>query len=189
MNTRDIINRLTYHHFKPKLMFVILLFVLTGCHHSNHTQKPVSSSPPKASIHKPAYAVKPNGGDAGMGHRLLSYAVTNLTDSVRTLYGYPKIVLMDSLRKPIKNIKMRESAGSYFQLFKKPQKVRIAPDSVASFEIAYTVIQTAHYPCLNVSYISISLPGDDHSFVFHRKMRICGGYLRVAPFKKGKSMD
>lgn len=119
-----------------------------------------------------------------MGHRVLSYDITNRTDSVIILYGYPNIVLLDSLKKPVKNVKVLKSEGTYFQVFKKPEKISIYPDSSATMQIEYDVIRHYDWPCPKVSYIEISLPGDTSTYTFAKTFNPCGKNIQVTPVRK-----
>lgn len=165
----------------PQPFFTILLLMLlflSACNQSKPSGEKSGLKP------QPRFELRRAMGDAGMGHRVLSYDIINRTDSVLTLYGYPDITLLDSLKNPIKNIKVLKSEGTYFQAFKKPEKVSISPDSSATMQLEYDVIRHYDRPCPRVSYIRISLPGDTNSYTFDKTFNPCGGNVQVTPVRE-----
>ncbi|MBE8989731.1 DUF4232 domain-containing protein [Nostoc sp. LEGE 12450] len=52
--------------------------------------------------------------DAGVGNVALTYAFTNNASSPCTLYGYPRLALLDAKDRPLQGIKVIRSKDTYF---------------------------------------------------------------------------
>lgn len=173
---------LNHKKWEKVLIILFATFLIYACHNTTRTSHDSSAG---ARLKPVPFSVRQGRIDAGMGHRVINFIITNKTDSAISMYGYPDITLLDSLKRPYTNIKVLKSGSSYFRAFRSPEHISLQPDSIASFEFSYDVIRVNDHPCPKVSYISFQLPGDTNTFIFSKEFNPCGGHISVAPIQKG----
>lgn len=127
-----------------------------------------------------------DGGDAGMGHRLVTLGVQNVGAQACSFTGYPTVTLFDGRNRPVTTIKIDKHPGSYLSSGRAPTPVNLAPQAKGYFYLAWTVVPNegaGETVCPDVASIRFSAPGDTSAIAYSQALTPCGGRMDVSPVR------
>lgn len=127
-----------------------------------------------------------DGGDAGMGHRLVTLGVQNIGPQACSITGYPTVTLLDGRGRSVTTIKIDQHPGSYLSSGRAPTPVNLAPQSKGYFDLAWTVVPNegaGEKVCPNVASIRFTAPGDTGSTTYAQALTPCGGRMDLSPIR------
>jgi hypothetical protein len=127
-----------------------------------------------------------DGGDAGMGHRLVTLGVQNTGLQACSITGYPTVTLLDGRGRSVTTIRMDPHPGSYLRGGMAPAPVNLAPQAKGYFDMAWTVVPNegaGEKVCPDVASIRFGAPGDTGSTTFAQALTPCGGRMDLSPVR------
>ena len=127
-----------------------------------------------------------DGGDAGMGHRLVTLGVQNVGAQACSITGYPTVTLLDGRGRSVTSIKIDQHPGSYLRGGMAPTPVNLAPQAKGYFDLAWTVVPNegaGEKVCPGVTSIRFVAPGDVSFTTFAQALTPCGGRMDVSPVR------
>lgn len=127
-----------------------------------------------------------NGGDAGMGHRLVTLGVQNTGPQACSITGYPTVTLLDGRGRSVTTIRIDQHPGSYLRGGMAPTPVDLAPQTKGYFDLAWTVVPNegaGEKVCPGVASVRFVAPGDTSSTTFAQALTPCGGRMDVSPVR------
>lgn len=158
--------------------------------HAGATTSAVASSgAPAARCAADSLTVSPLIIDAAAGNRYLRIGLRNTGHSACTLIGFPGLVLSDSTGHVVKGIRVEHDTATHFGQSGGPTLVTVAPDSLASFDMAWGVVAGESGGCPRVGNIEVVPPDAPPSAKARGKIKIptwlCGARARVSPVMAG----
>lgn len=126
------------------------------------------------------------GGDAGMGNRVMVLGVVNTSARTCSLAGYPAVAVLDRQGRVLTAIRSEQSPGNYFRNAERPRPVEVAAGAKAYFDIAWNVVpheDQGETACPTVTRLQVTAPGDTGAMALERELTPCGGRVRVSPFR------
>ena len=127
-----------------------------------------------------------DGGDAGMGHRLVTLGVQNTAPEACSITGYPAVTLQNSRGRTVTTIRIDQHPGSYLRGGMAPTPVDLGSQAKAYFDLAWTVVPSegaGEKVCPEVASIRFAAPGDAASTTFTQALTPCGGRMDVSPIR------
>lgn len=127
-----------------------------------------------------------DGGDAGMGHRLVTLGVQNVGAQACSFTGYPTVTLLDGRSRPVTTVQIDKHPGSYLSSGRAATPVNLAPQAKGYFDLAWTVVPNegaGETVCPDVASIRFSAPGDTSAIAYSQALTPCGGRMDVSPVR------
>jgi membrane-bound inhibitor of C-type lysozyme len=127
-----------------------------------------------------------DGGDAGMGHRLVTLAVQNTGPQACSITGYPTVTLLDGSGRSVTTVRIERHPGSYLRGGMAATPVNLLPEAKGYFDLAWTVVPSegaGEKVCPSVTSIRFSAPGDISFTTFAQALTPCGGRMDVSPIR------
>ena len=138
--------------------------------------------------------LSPEGGDAGMGHRVAVIGVQNTGAQACSVAGYPGVALIDAKGRAVTTVRVDQNPGNYFGgggSDGAPTPVTLAPQAKAYFDVAWTVVPNegaGQTVCPTVATIRLTAPADvaaarKASVTLAQTFSPCGGRVQVRPLR------
>ena len=150
---------------------------------------PASAPPPAApaACRTGDLSVAKVSSDAGAGQRYGTYAFVNTGPEACTLQGYPTVVLFDQDGQRADSVTAVQTEAAYNNVGGPPQATTLAPRGKAVFFTSFTGIQATDKPCVTVSRLQITPPGNTQAIELQDALSICTGQFRVSPVRRGSA--
>jgi len=143
---------------------------------------PASAPPCKG----PQLQLDDAGGDAGMGNRVTIVGVRNLGAAACSLTDYPSVTLVDDRSQPLTTVRTETGPGSYFRSGQTPSAVTLVSGGRVWFDVAWNVVPheaDGESVCPTAARIRMTAPNDTSPVWLDRRLKPCGGVIRVTPFR------
>ena len=121
--------------------------------------------------------------DAGAGHRVVTYGVVNNGPAACTLTGYPTLTLIDADGRRTDAINVVQTDQAFYNVGGPAQPVTLAPSGKGVFFLSFAGIQATDKPCIAVSKLDVTPPGNTQSIELSDTLQICTGEARLSPIR------
>lgn len=148
---------------------------------------PVPATPVIAPCSGQQLKLSSEGGDAGMGHRVVIIGVQNIGTQTCGVSGYPGITLLNPHGRSLSTVRIEQNASSYLSSGSGPSPVTLAPQAKAFFDIAWTVVPNegaGETVCPTAATIRFTTPSDTASVDLAQSFTPCGGRIQVRPLRQ-----
>jgi hypothetical protein len=123
------------------------------------------------------------GTDAGAGQRVVAYALINNGRTPCALRGYPTVDLFDPDGRRLESVQVVQSEANTLNTGGPPQEVDVPPGGRAVFFLGFTGAQVTDKPCVAVSRLQVTPPGNTQALELQDTLQICTGQARLTPVR------
>ena len=122
--------------------------------------------------------------DAGAGQRSGVYGFINTGPEACMLQGYPTVLLFDADGNQTDQVTAVQSPATYGAAGGPPQPVTLAPHARAVFFTSFTGIQATDKPCVAISRLQVTPPGNTQAIDLQDTLSVCTGVFHVSPVRR-----
>ena len=130
------------------------------------------------------------GGDAGMGNRVNTLALTNTGPSACVIGGYPTVGVLDGTGAPLANVVAERGPDNYFSKGSAPLTVSLKAGAKAVFDLAWNVVPheaEGETVCPTARTVRVTVAGDATPLDLAQTFTPCGGRVRVSPLRAAEA--
>jgi hypothetical protein len=121
--------------------------------------------------------------EAGAGHRVVTYGLVNNGAAACSLEGYPKLGLFDADGRRTSGVIVNETDAAVYNVGGPAKPVTLKPGGKGVFFVQFAGIQATDKPCVTISKIEVTPPGEKEALELADSLQVCTGEVQLSPIR------
>jgi hypothetical protein len=183
-----------------RLIGAAILVLMVGACQRGHRASEPASGPTTASVGSAATASAPSAPEttacgthelslsrineeAGAGHRVVTYGLVNNGAEACRLEGYAKLALFEADGRRASDVVVKDSEAAVYNVGGPAKPVTLKPGGKGVFFVQFTGIQATDKPCVTISKIEVTPPGEKEAIELADSFQVCTGEVQLSPIR------